>query len=99
MVRAENCGCLRNDDTSRAASSEWPPRSRKKSLASRSGWPGKSGRSASNRACSPTETGTSSSPLGSDAVASSRAFKALRSILPEVRRGTSATSSKRAGII
>ena len=43
--------------------------------------------------------GRSSSPLGSAAVASSRALSALRSILPDVRRGTSATSSKRAGII
>ena len=80
-------GISRTAETKRAASSECPPRSVKKSASNGSAWLPKTRLAATSSAASVSLRGSSCSP-GASPAASVTARRALRSTLPEVRRGS-----------
>ena len=85
---AGKAGVSRTTETKRAASSEWPPRSVKKSASSGIGWLREA--RAWRRRAAPPRSRCAAAPARRRraATVSGAAFSALRSTLPEVRRGS-----------
>ena len=96
-VTVASAGVSRTADTKRAAMSEWPPSSVKKSASKPMAWPGKTRLAAACSAASVMVRGVSST--SASAAVSPARRSALRSTLPEVSRGSVSTSSKCDGIM
>ena len=78
-------GSSRTTETNRAANSEWPPRSVKKSASNGIGWGGSTALAAESSSSSVRVRGSSWASAGR--AVSGKAFSRLRSTLPEARRG------------
>ena len=90
-------GLARRLETNRAARSECPPRSSKKSASAHSARPGNTFPSAAYRAVSSWLRGAALSRCSDSVILSGAVRKALRSTLPDARRGSCDTTSKCAG--